>query len=183
MFNYRKRLFFPVYVDHPDPEFGEVLLEHYGGKDSEFSAAAQYLNHRTYLANRYLRELLGLLAAEELGHMEMLSLAITKLGLPVSYVNSVGEPWNPSYLDSVREPRTILERAIKAEERAKVLYERDSSLTRDDGLIKMIEFLIRREQVHQRLLEQAVRCLDGLEPADKYPELIYEYKMSLQVLE
>ncbi|KLU60047.1 putative manganese catalase [Peptococcaceae bacterium CEB3] len=183
MYSYRKRLFFPVHVDHPDPELGEVLLEHYAGKDSEFSAAVRYLNQRTYLTDRYLRELLGLLAAEELGHMEMLSVAVSKLGLAARYVNSRAEPWHLGYLDPAREPKNILERAIKAEERAREKYEKTLLQLRDTGLVKMTEFLIRREEVHQRLLRQALHGLDCDERADNGRELIYAYKMSLQVLE
>ncbi|SPF49880.1 fragment of manganese-dependent catalase (part 1/2) [Candidatus Desulfosporosinus infrequens] len=37
MFNYRKRLFYPVHVERQDPIFAKVLLEHYAGRDSELS--------------------------------------------------------------------------------------------------------------------------------------------------
>ncbi len=39
VFSYRPRLLFPVRVEQPDPRFAQIMLEHYGGMDSEYSAA------------------------------------------------------------------------------------------------------------------------------------------------
>ncbi len=183
MFSYRKRLFYPVYVDDPDPAFGQVLSEHYAGKDSEFSLAAQYLNHRLNIKNRYVRELLGLIAAEEMGHMEMIAVAVSKLGLSMDYTSPFGEAWTSSFVDQSRETLAILEADIQAEERAKDLYLKHLAMARDASLGRMIQFLIKREDVHQGLLQKACKLCKGAEVPEKFTELIYEYKMSLQVLE
>lgn len=183
MFSYRKRLFYPVYVDFRDPAFGQVLSEHYAGKHSEFSLAAQYMNHRLNIKNRQVRELLGLIAAEELSHMEMIAVAISKLGYSLNYNDLSGEPWTASCVDQSQEALEILNKDIEAEERARNLYAKHLELTRDVSLGRMIEFLIKRENVHKELLQKAYTMLKSKGAPDQSNELIYEYKMSLQVLE
>lgn len=184
MFTYRKRLFYPVYVERPDPMFGQVLLEHYGGKDSEFSAATQYLNHRSNMANRYVRELLGMIAAEEMGHMEMIAVAINKLGgLPLSYVNSQGMPWSMGYVDQSLDPIAMLQADAEAEIRARALYNHHLAMTSDPGLKRMISFLGSREDVHKHLFQKAQLLFRQNANPEQFGQLIYEYKMSLQVLE
>jgi len=71
VFNFRKQIFYPIHVERQDLTFAKVLLEHYAGRNSELSSSIQYINHRSNISNRYTRELLGLFAAEELGHMEI----------------------------------------------------------------------------------------------------------------
>lgn len=184
MFGYRKRLFYPVYVDNPDPAFAQILLEHYSGKDSEYSAVTQYLNQRANIDNRYVRELLGLIAAEEMGHMEMIAAAISKLGgKPLSYINSEGATWKMSYVDQSIDPIMMLQADAEAEMRAKALYSRHLVMTHDLGLKRMIDFLSKREDVHQRLFQKAQTLIRQNASREQFAELNYEYKMSLQVLE
>lgn len=181
MFSYSKPLFYPVQVQLRDPAFGQVLLEHYGGKDSEYSAATQYLNHRSNLQNRFLRDLLGLIAAEEMGHMEMIAVAINKLGgPPLGYVNSQGIAWNMSYIDQNLDPIAMFQADVEAEVRARILYDHHFTMTNDPGLKKMISFLGSREDVHKHLFQRAQQLIQLAAPPDQYNELIIAYKSSLQ---
>lgn len=184
MFSYNRPLFYPVHVQLRDPVFGQILLEHYGGKDSEYSAATQYLNHRSNMHNRYLRDLLGLIAAEEMGHMEMIAVAINKLGgAPLNYVNSQGIPWNMGYIDQNSDPIAMLQADVEAEVRAKKLYDQHLKMTNDSGLQSMIKFLGNREDVHRHLFHKAqILILQGV-PHKQYIELISEYKASLQTID
>ncbi|MFZ3102379.1 MAG: manganese catalase family protein [Desulfitobacteriaceae bacterium] len=184
MFNYRQRLFYPVNVEYRDPMFGQVLLEHYGGKDSEFSAATQYLNHRSNMPNHFIRELLGLIAAEEMGHMEMIAVALNKLGGPIpSFISSHGIPWDISYVDQSLDPIAMLQADAEAEIRARALYNRHLTMTNDPSLKRMISFLGGREDVHKHLFQKAQMLIRQGANIDEFNQLIYEYKMSLQVLE
>jgi len=183
MFSYSKPLFYPVHVQISDPVFGQILLEHYGGKDSEYSAASQYLNHRSNMRNRYLRDLLGLIAAEEMGHMEMIAVAINKLGgPPLCYVNSQGIPWNMSYVDQSLDPIAMLQADVEAEVRARILYNQHFTMTNDPGLKKMISFLGSREDVHKHLFQKAQTLIQHSAPPEQFNELIVLYKASLQNL-
>ncbi len=184
MFNFRKHLFYPIHVECQDPMFARVLLEHYAGRNSELSSSIQYLNHRSNIPNRYVRELLGLFAAEELGHMEIIAVAIMKLGgSPLTCINSQGAPWVINYIDQSVDWFTILQVNVQAETRAGQLYQQHLELTCDPNMKRMIKFLISREEVHKRLLQRAqILIRDNGSPED-FNELIYDYKMSLQVLE
>ncbi|TGE33673.1 manganese catalase family protein [Desulfosporosinus sp. Sb-LF] len=184
MYNYRKRLFYPVHVKGPDPVFAKVLFEHYAGRNGELSSSLQYLNHYANFTNRYVRELLGLIAAEELGHMELISVAIIKLGgPPLTYANSQGAPWVVNYINQSADPIDILQVDVEAETRASHLYRQHLELTSDPNMKKMIGFLISREEVHKRLLQRAQTLIREFGSPEEFNRLIYDYKMSLQVLE
>lgn len=182
MFKYADALLFPVEVNYPDPQFGRIMLEHYGGKDSEFSAATQYMNHRANMPNHFVRELLGLIAAEEHSHMEMIAEAINRLGgPPLCYVNSEGIPWNLTYVDQSLDPAAMLQADAEAEIRAKMLYDTHLTMTSDPGLKKMIRFLGDREDVHKHLFEKSqAMILQGADPGS-FSTLIREYRMSFPV--
>jgi len=136
------------------------------------------------MSNRYVRELLGLFAAEELGHMEIIAVAILKLGgPPLTCVNSQGAPWVINYIDQSVDSIAILQMDVKAEARACHLYRKHLELTSDPHMKRMINFLISREEVHKRLLEKAQMLIRDSGSPEDFNELIYDYKMSLQVLE
>ena len=184
VFNYRKHLFYPIHVERQDPIFAKVLLEHYAGRNSELSSSIQYLNHRSNMPNRYIRELLGLIAAEELGHMELIAVAIIKLGgPPLTCVNSQGAPWVINYIDQTSDSFDMLQVDVQAETRASLLYRQHLEMTTDPNMKRMINFLITREEVHKRLLQKAQKLNSESNLPEEFNELIYEYKMSLQVLE
>ena len=42
MYHHVKKLMFTVRVDEPDPRFGNMLLEQFGGANGELAAAMQY---------------------------------------------------------------------------------------------------------------------------------------------
>ena len=184
MFNFRKQLFYPIHVEGQDTVFAKVLLEHYAGRNSELSSSIQYLNHRSNMSNRYVRELLGLFAAEELGHMEIIAVAILKLGgPPLKCVNSQGAPWVTNYIDQSVDSVTVLQVDVQAETRAIDLYKQHLELTSDPNMKRMINFLIGREEVHKRLLQKAQSLIRDIGSPEAFNELIYDYKMSLQVFE
>jgi len=179
MFKYANEPLYPVEVTAPDPQFAVIMFEHYGGKDSEFSAATQYLNHSNNMPNPYLRELLNIIAAEEHSHMEMVALAIKKLGgPPLCYVDSKGIPWSLDYIDQSLDPVAMLQADAEAEMRARMLYNQHFTMTDDPGLKKMISFLGQREDVHKYLFEKAqAMLLRGAGPQE-FRRLITEYRMS-----
>lgn len=183
MFSYRKRLLYPVTVERRDPLFAQEMQEHYGGRDAEFTAVSQYLNHRSNMSNRYVKELLGMIAAEEASHLEMIGLTISKLGGTPAYVNAQGVPWHMEYVDQGFDPVEMLQADIEAETRTHDLYSRHLQMTYDPGIKKLINFLAGREEVHRHLCQKAQKMIAKDASQDQFAHLIYEYKMSLQVLE
>jgi Mn-containing catalase len=45
MYHHVKKLMYTVGVDEPDPAFGNMLLEQFGGTNGELAAAMQYSIH------------------------------------------------------------------------------------------------------------------------------------------
>lgn len=183
VFNYHKRLFYPIHVERQDQAFANVLMEHYAGIDSELSSAIQYFNQRSNISNRYVRELLGVIAAEELGHMELIAVAINKLGgPPLTLVNAKGNPWGITHIDQSLDVIDMLQMDIQAETRVSRLYLQHLEMTNDLNMKKMIKFLISRGEVHKHLLKKAQKLLRENRSPEEFTGLIYDYKMSLQVL-
>jgi spore coat protein JC len=179
VFKFAKGLLYPVEVSCPDPRFAQIMFEHYGGKDSEFSAATQYMNHRNNMPNPYVKELLGMIAAEEHSHMEMVAVSINKLGgPPLCYINSEGVPWNLGYVDQSIDPIAMLQADAEAEIRARQLYNQHLMMTDDPKLKRMISFLGGREDVHKYLFEKSqMLIMKGAGP-EQFKKLITEYRMS-----
>lgn len=184
MYTYRKRFFYPIHVEGPDPDMAKLLLEHYAGKDGELTQVIQYLNHQVNIDNRFLRELLGLIMAEELAHLETLSAMIIKLGGEVTrMINPNNSPWSLTFVNQYSEPDKILRANAALEKRARLLYEKHAAMTQDPGVKRLLSFLAHREGVHQKLLYQSHKVMTEGGTSEQYMDIIYEYKMSLQVLE
>ena len=58
MWNYEKRLQFPIDIKTPNAEIAKVIITQYGGPDGELSASMRYLSQRYTIP---YREVAGLL--------------------------------------------------------------------------------------------------------------------------
>ena len=88
-----------------------------------------------------------------------------------------------NYIDQSVDSTSILQVDVQAETRAIDLYKQHLELTSDPNMKRMINFLIGREEVHKRLLQKAQSLIRDIGSPEAFNELIYDYKMSLQVLE
>jgi len=52
MWNYEKRLQYPVNITTPNAKIAQVILTQYGGPDGEMGAAMRYLSQRYAMKNR-----------------------------------------------------------------------------------------------------------------------------------
>lgn len=46
MWNYEKRLQYPVNITNPNPKIAQVIISQYGGPDGEMGASMRYLSQR-----------------------------------------------------------------------------------------------------------------------------------------
>lgn len=46
MWNYQKKLQFPVHICKPDPHLAKIIITQYGGPDGELGASLRYLSQR-----------------------------------------------------------------------------------------------------------------------------------------
>ena len=79
MWNYEKRLQFPINIDKTDPKMALLILSQYGGPDGESGATLRYLSQRYTMPYREVSGLLTDIATEELAHMEMVSTMVHQL--------------------------------------------------------------------------------------------------------
>ena len=81
MFYHSKELHFKARVSKPDPRFATLILEQFGGGNGELSASMQYFVQAFACHNPYpdKYDLLMDIAAEELGHLEIVGATIQML--------------------------------------------------------------------------------------------------------
>ena len=71
MYHHVKKLMYTVRVDEPDPRFGNMLLEQFGGANGELAAAMQYSVQGLNCEDAARKDLLMDIGTEELSHLEI----------------------------------------------------------------------------------------------------------------
>ena len=79
MFKHEKMLFHPVEVEHSNPQYAVLLQEQLGGGNGELKATLQYMSQSFRIKDPKIKDLFLDIAAEELGHMEMVAQTINLL--------------------------------------------------------------------------------------------------------
>ncbi len=70
MYHHVKKLMYTVSVGDPEPRFGKMLLEQFGGANGELAAAMQYSIHGLNCDDPGLKDLLMDIVTAELSHLE-----------------------------------------------------------------------------------------------------------------
>src|SRR6478609_310598 len=180
MYHHVKKLMFTVRVDEPDPRFGNMLLEQFGGANGELAAAMQYSIQGLNCEDPDRKDLLMDIGTEELSHLEVVgSLARLHLkpmkfdrekaeadpliaiagGGGVNLFNSQGDAWTADYLKITGELDVDLRSNIAAEARAKIVYERLIKHCDDSGTKDALQFLMTREITHMKAFTLALESL------------------------
>jgi Mn-containing catalase len=202
MYHHVKRLMYTVNVGTPDPRFGNMLLEQFGGANGELAAALQYSIQGLNCDDPDRQDLLMDIGTEELSHLEIVgSLARIHLspikksksidaaeadpmiaiagGGGATLCNSMGAPWTADYLKITGELDVDLRSDIAAEARAKIVYERLINHCDDPGSKDALQFLMTREITHMKAFTLALESL-GKKPFSigqipPTPKLVNEY--------
>ncbi len=180
MYHHVKKLMYTVHVGTPDPKFGNMLLEQFGGANGELAAALQYSIQGLNCDDPQRKDLLMDIGTEELSHLEVvgtlarLHLRPTKKeraaaefdpliaiagGGGVALHNSEGNPWTADYLKITGELDVDLRSNIAAEARAKIVYERLINFTDDQGTVDALQFLMTREITHMKAFTFALESM------------------------
>jgi Mn-containing catalase len=181
MYHHVKKLMYTVEIGEPDPRFGKMLLEQFGGANGELAAAMQYSIQGMNCENAARKDLLMDIGTEELSHLEVVGALIRMHLKPmkssreaaeadplvaiaggggVSLFDSMGNAWTANYLKITGDVAVDLRSNIAAEARAKIVYERLISFTQDQGSKQALQFLMTREITHMRAFTAA---LDSME--------------------
>src|SRR6201984_3394478 len=181
MYHHIKKLMYTVNVGTPDPRFGNMLLEQFGGANGELAAAMQYSVQGLNCDDPACKDLLMDIGTEEMSHLEVVgTLArmhlkpMKKLNIEtaaedpliaiaggggVSLCNSMGNAWTADYLKITGELDVDLRSNIAAEARAKIVYERLLNHCDDPGSKDALQFLMTREITHMKAFTLALESL------------------------
>jgi len=180
MYHHVKKLMYTVRVDHPDPKFGNMLLEQFGGANGELAAAMQYSIQGLNCDDPERKDLLMDIGTEELSHLEIVGV-LARLHLKpmktdreaaeadplvaiaggggVTLCNSMGNAWTADYLKVTGELDVDLRSNIAAEARAKIVYERLINFCDDAGTKEALQFLMTREITHMKAFMAALESM------------------------
>lgn len=176
MFTHQKGLFHPVEVEAPNPQYAALLQEQLGGGNGELKAAMQYMSQSFRIKDPEIKDLFLDIAAEELGHMEMIAETINLLnghdvnaakvkageiqshvilGLNPGLINASGYSWTSDYVTVTGDLCADILSNIASEQRAKVVYEYLYRQIKDKKVRKTIDFLLNREEAHNQMFRDA----------------------------
>lgn len=181
MFKHEKQLLKDVRVDAPNPNYANMLQEQIGGPHGELKAALQYLSQSYRIKDPQIKDLFLDIAAEELGHMEMVGTLVNLLnghtphaeqitigsveaavvtGLTPMLANASGYPFSGTYIEETGDLAADILSDIAAEQRAKVVYQYLYRQIPDKGVREAIDFLLNREEAHNTLFREAFNMLE-----------------------
>ena len=66
MWQYEKKLQFPVNIKNPNPKMAQIILSQYGGPDGELAASLRYLTQRFSMPYPELKAVLTDIGTEEI---------------------------------------------------------------------------------------------------------------------
>ena len=180
MWNYEKRLQFPVKITKTNPKIASQIISQYGGPDGEMSASMRYLAQRYVMPVKQVGGLLTDIGTEELNHMEMICAMVYQLtrnltpeqvkasGFDAYYVDHTvglwpqaasGLPQNAIEYQSKGDALTDLYEDLAAEQKARVTYDNILRLSDDPDVNDVIKFLREREIVHFQRFGEAAQLL------------------------
>ncbi len=180
MFNYVKRLQYPINIKHPDPKAAVIIISQYGGPNGELGASLRYLSQRYSMPYAELKGLLTDIGVEELGHLEMIGTIVHQLtknltesqiensGFAPYFVDHTtgvyptaasGSPWSAASIEVTGDPITDINENLAAEQKARVTYDNILRLVDDPDVIEPIKFLREREIVHYQRFGEGLRII------------------------
>lgn len=169
MWNYEKRLQYPVNITQTNPKLAMAIMSQFGGPDGELSASMRYLSQRYTMPINEVKGLLTDIGSEELGHMEIVCAIIYQLtknlsveeikssGFDKYYVDHTlalwpqaagGIPNNACEYQAKGDAITDLFEDMAAEQKARSTYDNILRLVKDPEVADPIRFLREREIVH-----------------------------------
>lgn len=169
MFQYEKKLQYPVKIKNPNPKYAQIIVSQLGGPDGEVGASLRYLTQRFAMPYGKVVGILTDVGTEELNHVEMVSAIlyqltrnlspeeIVKSGFDTYFVDHTtgvypvaasGYPFNAAEFQSKGDVLTDLHEDLAAEQKARTTYDNILRLVDDPDVCEPIKFLRAREIVH-----------------------------------
>ena len=190
MWQYDKKLQYPVKIKKTDPKAAQIIISQFGGPDGELAASMRYLSQRYSMPTDDLKGLLTDIGTEELAHLEMICAIVYQLtknlsieeikksGFDKYFVDHTasiypqaasGLPWRAEYIGVKGDVITDLHEDLAAEQKARTTYDNLLRLIDDPDIREPLKFLRQREIIHyQRFAEGLERTKDRLNSKNFY---------------
>ena len=190
MWNYEKRLQYPVKITQTNPKLAKLIISQFGGPDGETAASMRYLSQRYAMPYREVAGILTDIGTEELAHMEIISAIVHQLtkdltpeeikasGFGDYYVDHTlglypvaasGTPFNATYFQSKGDPITDLHEDLAAEQKARTTYDNLIRMVKSPEVLDPLRFLREREIVHYQRFGEGLRLVqDKLDSKNFY---------------
>ena len=142
-----------IKVENKDIKTARILMPLYCGRNSELTAVNTYLYQSiiTREKNAKTSELIECISMCEMKHYRMLAELINMLGLnPFPAILSQRRPnyWNTSYISPSTDIVKFTQDNINAEKNAIKEYRFAISKIKDEGIIELLERIIKDEEHH-----------------------------------
>ncbi len=178
MWNYERRLEYPVNITEPNAMLAQAIISQYGGPDGEMGASMRYLSQRYACPYREVAAVLTDIGTEELAHLEIVATIVHQLtknlsmeeieesGFSNYYVDHTigiwpqsagGFPFSAAQFQSTGDIITDLMEDMAAEQKARLTYDNILRLIHDQEVCEPIKFLRAREVVHFQRFGEANR--------------------------
>ncbi len=180
MWQYEKKLQYPVNIKNPNPAMAKVIISQFGGPDGELGAATRYLSQRYTAPNSQVKGILNDIGTEELSHIEMVSTILYQLtrnlsikeikesGFDTYFVDHTtgiypiaasGTPFTSDMFQSTGDAIADITEDLAAEQKARLSYDNILRLCDDADVREPIKFLRAREIVHFQRFGEALRLI------------------------
>ncbi|MFP3155307.1 manganese catalase family protein [Lachnospiraceae bacterium ZAX-1] len=190
MWNYEKRLQYPVKITKTCPKTAQLIISQYGGPDGELGASMRYLAQRYTMPVKSVGGLLTDIGTEELAHMEIICAMVYQLtknltleqaktaGFDAYYVDhtagiwpqaAAGVPFSATGFQSKGDAITDLTEDLAAEQKARTTYDNLLRMIEEPEVREPLKFLRTREIVHfQRFGEALEKTKEQLDAKNFY---------------
>jgi spore coat protein JC len=190
MWNYDKKLQYPIKIKECNPQLAKLIISQYGGPDGELGASLRYLSQRYSMPYAEVKGTLTDIGTEELGHLEMVGAIVHQLTKNLSeeeikksgfaeyfvdhtvgvYPTSAsGTPFSAAGLQVKGDAIADLTEDLAAEQKARVVYDNILRFADDPDVKDPIRFLRQREIVHFQRFGEALRVVqDNLDSKNFY---------------
>lgn len=183
MWNYERRLQFPVKITKTCPKTAQMIISQYGGPDGELSASMRYLAQRYTMPVKAVGGLLTDIGTEELAHMEMICAMVYQLtrdmtiedaktaGFDGYYIDHTkglwpqaagGLPFTAMEFQSKGDALTDLMENLAAEQKARTVYDNLLRMIKDPEVREPLKFLRAREIVHFQRFGEALEMTKSI---------------------
>lgn len=178
MWQYEKKLQYPVNIKRSNPKLAQLIISQLGGPDGELGASMRYLNQRYTMPYDKVKGILTDVGTEELAHLEIVSAIVYQLtknltldqikesGFDKYFVDHTtgiypvaasGAPYTVTTFQSKGDTITDLHEDLAAEQKARTTYDNILRLVDDPDVREPIKFLREREIVHYQRFGEGLR--------------------------